>query len=187
MHRMVVDLLDLARLDSGTADLTMSPLDVKALLNAVVEKFAPLAEKAGVTLKPDLVEEIPALMGDGDRLAQVFINLVDNALKYTPRGGAVTLRARVEKAELIASVSDTGVGISPEALPHVFDRFYQGDPSRKGGEKHGAGLGLAIVKEIVQAHGGRITVRSQAGEGTIFTLSLPLAGPASITPVSGKK
>jgi signal transduction histidine kinase len=114
------------------------------------------------------------LVGDGDRLAQVFTNLVDNALKFTPEGGGVTLAAKEAGAEMELSVADTGAGVPQEALPRLFDRFYQVDRSRAGGEKHGTGLGLAIVKEIVQAHGGRIGVRSQAGQGTVFVIHLPL-------------
>jgi signal transduction histidine kinase len=115
------------------------------------------------------------LIGDGDRLAQVFTNVVDNALKFTPAGGQVTLSAANAGAELEISITDTGEGIPQEALPHLFDRFYQVDRSRAGGKKHGAGLGLAIVQEILQAHGGRISVRSEVGHGTTFVIHLPLA------------
>jgi len=95
-------------------------------------------------------------------------------LKFTPAEGRVTLSAKKARAEMELSVADTGIGVAQEALPHLFDRFFQADPSRAGGEKHGAGLGLAIVKEIVEAHGGKIGVRSQAGHGTMFTIHLPL-------------
>ncbi len=175
MHRMALDLLDLARLEAGTADLKMSPVDMKALLNGVMEKFTPMASRSAVNLKLDLASDLPIFMGDGDRLAQVFTNLVDNALKFTPRNGTVTLRAVPDKGEVQVSVSDTGRGISAEAIPHIFDRFYQADSSRAGGEKHGAGLGLAIVQEIVAAHGGRISVHSTEGRGTAFIVHLPLA------------
>ena len=174
MHRLALDLLDLARLDAGTADLAMSPLDLAVLLNAMVEKFAPLAARAGVTVGAQF-GALPPLTGDGDRLAQVFTNLVDNALKFTPSGGQVTLAAQSDGAEILIEVRDTGRGISPEALPHVFDRFYQEDVSRAHRERRGAGLGLAIAREIVAAHGGRISVRSQVGQGTVFTVRLPLA------------
>lgn len=178
MHRMVLDLLDLARLEAGIAGITMEPLDISALLNAVAEKFAPQAGRAGVTLKVEPTSDLPALIGDGDRLAQVFTNLVDNALKFTPRGGTVGLRAWLEKDEIHASVSDSGSGISPADMPHIFDRFYQAGRLRRGGQKQGAGLGLAIVREILQAHGGRINVRSQPGQGTTFIVQLPLAQSA---------
>ena len=113
------------------------------------------------------------LLGDGDRLAQVFTNLVDNALKFTPEGGQVMLSAEQVGDEIELSVADTGSGVPNEALPRLFDRFYQVDESRAGGSSHGTGLGLAIVKEIIRAHGGRIGVRSE-GNGTIFIVHLPL-------------
>ena len=175
MHRMALDLLDLARLEAGTADLKMSVVDIGALLRGIVEKFMPQATKAGVDLQVNVPDNLPTLMADGDRLAQVFTNLVDNALKFTPEHGRVTLSAKKLGAEMELSVADTGVGVEGEALPCLFDRFYQADSSRAGGEKHGAGLGLAIVQEIVQAHGGKIGVRSQVGHGTTFTIHLPLA------------
>lgn len=171
MHRLALDLLDLARLDAGTADLQMSPLDLTVLLNAIAEKFSPLAARAGVTVAAQS-EALPTLTGDGDRLAQVLTNLVDNAIKFTPAGGQVTLAARQDGADILIEVRDTGRGISPDALQHVFDRFYQEDASRA---RHGAGLGLAIAKEIVAAHGGKISVRSQLGQGTVFSVRLPLA------------
>jgi two-component system sensor histidine kinase ResE len=175
MHRMALDLLDLARLEAGTADLKMSTVDVGVLLRSIVEKFLPQATKAGVNLQVDIPDDLPTLSADGDRLAQVFTNLVDNALKFTPAHGQVTLSAKKVGAELELSVTDSGLGVESEALSRLFDRFYQADPSRAGGERHGAGLGLAIVKEIVQAHGGKIGVRSQVGHGTTFTIQLPLA------------
>jgi len=179
MHRMALDLLDLARLEAGTADLKMSPVDMKALLNGVMEKFAPMASRSLVNLKLDLAGDLPIFTGDGDRLAQVFTNLVDNALKFTPSNGTVTLRAVQDKGELQVSVGDTGRGIPAQAIPHIFDRFYQVDSSRAGGERHGAGLGLAIVQEIVAAHGGRISVRSAEGRGTAFIVHLPLTSKTS--------
>ncbi len=194
MHRMVLDLLDLARLDAGTLDLQKTELDVNALLRGIAEKFKPLAEQAGVELK---VEEstLPVFRGDGDRLAQVFTNLVDNALKFTLGGGRIRIKTTRDDPSIQVEVSDTGRGIPPEALPHLFDRFFQVDASRQGGESHGTGLGLAIAREIVEAHGGKISVRSTAaneskaaGEtGSVFTVILPFS-QSKIPPVHpGKK
>ena len=178
LHRMSLDLLELARLEAGTADLNMSPVDVGALLRGVVERFSPQAEKAGVDLAAEIPADLPSLIADGDRLAQVFGNLVDNALKFTPPAGRITLSANKVGAEIELAVADTGSGVAPEALPRLFERFYQVDPSRAGSApaaaQRGAGLGLAIVKEIIQAHGGKIAVRSQVGSGTVFTIHLPL-------------
>jgi signal transduction histidine kinase len=197
MHRMALNLLDLARLDAGTADITMSPVNLPALLHTVAEKFTPQSQKAGVEIKVEAASNLPTLTADGDRLSQVFINLLDNALRFTPSGGVITIRAEVLESDsllfektrtrkaseqvdsrkgILVSVSDTGAGIPDEAQAHIFDRFYQADPSRGGGVKHGSGLGLAIVKEIIQAHGGRIGVRSGLGEGTTFEIFLPLTG-----------
>ena len=179
MHRMALNLLDLARLEAGTADLKMSAVDVGALLRGIVEKFTPQAQKAGVRLQVDAPDDLPSLTGDGDRLAQVFTNLVDNALKFTPAEGQVTLSAKNAGAEMELSITDTGSGVPEEALPRLFDRFYQVDTSRAGGEGHGAGLGLAIVQEIILAHGGKIGVRSQLGHGTTFVIHLPLSQAAT--------
>ncbi len=129
---------------------------------------------------------MPAVPADGDRMAQVFTNLVDNALKFTPRAGLISLRASVENNEMLISVTDTGAGIREEGQAQIFERFYQADPARRGGEKHGAGLGLAIAYEIVQAHGGRISVRSRLGEGTTFDVFLPL-GPRSADAITLRK
>jgi two-component system, OmpR family, sensor kinase len=184
MHRLVLDLLDLARLDAGTLDLRRVPVDLPGLLRNIAEKFTPQAHAAGVSIIVDC-PFLPPVTGDGDRLAQVFNNLVDNALKHTPSGGNITLQARltgpstgsVAGTEIQVDVADSGNGMATEALPHIFERFYQADPSRPGGAKHGTGLGLAIVKEIVGAHGGKISVRSTQNVGSVFTVSLPLALP----------
>jgi signal transduction histidine kinase len=175
MHRMALDLLDLARLEAGTADLKMSVVDMTALLKNILEKFTPQAQRKGVDLQFEVPPHLPPLLGDGDRLAQVFTNLVDNALKFTPAGGQVTLSSAQAGAEMEISITDTGIGVPKDALPRLFDRFYQADPSRAGGEGHGAGLGLAIVKEILDAHNGKISVRSELGHGTTFVIHLPLA------------
>jgi signal transduction histidine kinase len=174
MHRMVLDLLDLARLDAGTADITMSRVNMLAVLKAVAEKFTPQLQRAGVNIEVNVPTNLPPITADGDRMAQVFTNLVDNALKFTPRGGLISLRAAVEKNTMRISVTDTGPGIPEQAQAHIFGRFYQADPARRGGEQHGAGLGLAIAHEIVVAHGGRISVRSRLGEGASFDVLLPL-------------
>jgi signal transduction histidine kinase len=186
MHRMVLDLLDLARLDAGTLDLQRVPVDLTGLLNSVAEKFSLQARATGVIIRVE-AEALPAITGDGDRLAQVFTNLVDNALKHTPAGGSITLRAAATGSTVRVEVADTGAGIPAEAQAHIFERFFQADPSRPGGARHGAGLGLAIVKEIVAAHGGTISVRSEPGTGSTFTVTLPLTTQDASTVVSKRK
>lgn len=174
MFRLVVDLLSLARLEAGTADLQHIPLDLAPLLRSVVEKFQIQAQNARVNL---VLEAAPSLvvLGDGDRLAQVITNLVDNALKFTPENGRVTIRAVQQDGSAVVSVSDTGIGIDPQDQPRIFERFYQVDKSRKGGAGRGVGLGLAIAAQIIAAHGGHIRLDSQPGIGATFTISLPLA------------
>lgn len=174
MHRMALDLLDLAKLEAGTADLKMSAVNIGLLLWNISEKFTPQAQKAGIYLQVITPQDLPTLIGDGDRLAQVLMNLVDNALKFTPWHGEVTLAAENAGNEIQITVADSGIGVPKEALPRLFDRFYQVDASRAGGEGHGVGLGLAIVQEIVDAHSGRISVRSELGHGTTFVIHLPL-------------
>lgn len=171
LHRLALSLLDLARLEAGTARLRLAPLDLPALLNAIAEKFSPLAQAAGLSLTLNL-QPLPPLNGDGDRLAQVFTNLVENAIKFTPIGGKITLSAQAAPGGVWVTVQDTGIGIAPEAQPRVFERFYQADISRSG-KKHGAGLGLAIAQEIIRAHSGKITLRSALGQGSAFSVFLP--------------
>jgi two-component system OmpR family sensor kinase len=194
MNRMVMELLDLARLDAGTFELHYAEIDMAALLKNIVDQLAPQAQSGGLKIHMETAP-LPPIMGDGDRLAQVFTNLIDNAIKNTPAGGQLSLRASKIDSELQIEVMDTGNGIPPEALPHIFDRFYQADASRPGGKKHGAGLGLAIAREIVEAHGGKIGVRSKErpgldGDGvygSTFTVTLPLTIPGTSTVVSKRK
>ena len=164
----------------------MLPVNMLALLNSIAEKFAPQSQRAGVKIDLDMPESLPPLIADGDRLAQVFTNLTDNALKFTPHGGTVTLNAFVDMDKMQISITDTGAGIPEEDIPHIFQRFYQADPARKGGETHGAGLGLAIAHEIIAAHGGRISVRSRVGAGTTMEVILPLAPPTITQPAQNK-
>jgi len=170
MHRLVVALLDLARLDAGTADLRREPVDVTTLLETAATRFRPLAEQAEVALEIETTPGI-TLTGDGDRLMQVLSNLLDNAIRHTPPGGRVRLGARLAGHHVEIRVADTGEGIPPEAQPRIFERFYRGDKSRSGGAS--AGLGLAIARQIVRAHGGDIRVHSTAGKGSVFVVQLP--------------
>jgi len=186
MHRMVLSLLDLARLDAGMATFKREPVDLNVLLQNVADKFSPQAQHAQVALSFQSTV-LPVVTGDGDRLAQVFTNLVDNALKFTPQGGVISMRGEQTTSGVEITISDTGAGISPEVQAHIFDRFYQVDPARAGGAQHGAGLGLAIVREIVQAHSGKISVRSTLGQGSAFSVTLPVYPPDASTVARRKK
>ena len=186
MNRLVVDLLELARIESGQIVLRREPVQVEALLRGIGERLQPRAQSGEVELQINLPSDLPGITGDGDRLAQVFSNLIDNALKHTPSGGRVTVAARtisgssaVKRGTLRAiggveiSVADTGPGIPAEDLPHIFDRFYQVEKSRARSKEGSVGLGLAIVKELVTAHGGTIHAESIVGLGTKFLVWLP--------------
>ncbi len=182
MSRMVDALLELARLESGQLRMRRDIVNPAAILAAVGEQLALRADAAQITLHYNL-STLPDVIGDGDRLAQVFTNLVDNALKHTPEGGTITLEgARAANAEgmdgLRFSVTDTGAGIAPAELARVFERFYQLDKARIRDVDHaGVGLGLAISREIVEAHGGHIHAESAPGQGAKFVVWLPLTLP----------
>jgi two-component system sensor histidine kinase VicK len=179
MHRMVLDLLELARMDAGIADFKREPVDFASLLRSLVEKLSPQARQAHVSLRADIGSLTP-VTGDEDRLVQAFTNLVDNALKFTPENGEVVIRAGQADCQVEVSVSDTGPGIPTEDLARIFDRFYQADKSRSR-ERGGTGLGLTIAKEIIQAHHGTINVQSKSDQGSTFTVILPVIRPEDPT------
>ena len=173
MRRLVEGLLDLARLDAGLRTLNRTSLDLRAVLLSVVDQFSLRAQETGVELRTDLPPALPALAGDADRLAQVFTNLLDNAIKHTAAGGKVTVAATASPSWVEASVADTGPGIPAEDLSRIFERFYQVDKSRA--RRAGVGLGLTISKEILEAHGGSLRAESVVGLGSRFIARLPLA------------
>ncbi len=175
MHRMVVQLLDLARWDSNQTPLQRVSMDVRPLLEAIVAKVQPQAAEKSIVLSTD-IKPLPPLSIDGDRINQVLTNLMANAIKYTPDGGRVRLSAWQENNVANFAVDDNGQGIPEEDLPRIFERFYRADKSRKGNgaETTNFGLGLAISQEIVKAHGGKITAQSVVGKGTRFLVQLPI-------------
>jgi signal transduction histidine kinase len=178
MRRLVDGLLDLARLDAGQAALQRGPTDLGAILHSTIEKLTLRANEKDVTLRAD-IQPLPSVVADGDRLAPVFANLLDNALKHTPSGGTVTLSATAAAGAVTVAVADTGAGIPANDLSRIFERFYRVDKSRAAGQ--GYGIGLAISKEIVQAHGGAISAESVVGLGTKFTVRLPVAQSGDTT------
>jgi signal transduction histidine kinase len=171
MHRMVDDLLVLARFDAGQMEMARDSVEIGALLRGCIEKLTPQAQAAEVTLDMD-VSELLFVIGDADRLAQVFSNLMDNGVAHTPAGGKVAVVAsRADERTVEVTVTDTGEGIPAEALSRIFERFYQVDKARQ--RTRGFGLGLAITREIVEAHGGTIAAESVTGLGSKFTVRLP--------------
>jgi two-component system phosphate regulon sensor histidine kinase PhoR len=172
LTQMVQELLELSRIESGRAPLHMSSVPVPDVVLPPVERLRPQAERAGLTLTVSLPPDLPPLLADAERIQQVVTNLVHNAVKFTPPGGQVTVSAERAGDEVVIKVHDTGVGITADDLPRIFERFYKADRARSGG---GTGLGLAIARHIVQAHGGRIWVESVEGQGSTFSFSLPLA------------
>jgi len=173
MGKLVNELLDMARIQSGQLKLQIHEVDLVGLCAHVLNKFEKMAAESHVHLLLKQESAIPPVFADADRLEQVLTNLVDNALRHTPDGGSITVRLRKLTDEVLLEVEDTGVGIPTEDLPFVFERFYKTDKARTRG-KTGTGLGLAIVKNIVEAHGGMITAKSQVGKGTTFSIVLPL-------------
>ena len=174
LTRLVDDLRELALAEAGQLRLDHETVDLALLAQGVVGNFSPGAEAAGVKLECAISGEGLEVTGDADRLGQVLRNLISNALRHTPAGGRVTVSVSRSGDRVHLEVADTGTGISPEDLPHVFDRFYRGDKSRsrRGG---GAGLGLAIARQLVIAHGGEIAAESVLGAGTTFRVTLPPA------------
>ncbi|GAB4419515.1 MAG: hypothetical protein Kow00106_15740 [Anaerolineae bacterium] len=174
LHRMVESLLDLARLEAGHLELRRQSVALGDLLRGVGESLSVKARDHQLRLELAIPPDLPRVLGDGDRLAQVFTNLLDNAIKHTPAGGSVTLSAAATRDGVTVTVRDTGEGIPPEDLSRIFERFYQVDKSRRRDAESGLGLGLAIARQIVEAHGGTIKASSTVGQGSTFTVWLPL-------------
>lgn len=171
MTQMVQELLELSRIESGHAPLRLFPTAIAVLIEPAVERLRTQAERAGLTLNTAVSPDLPEVMVDADRIRTVLINLVHNAIKFTPPGGLVTISAHVARNTVVISVADTGTGIPAEDLPRIFERFYKADRSRSGG---GTGLGLAIAKHSINAHNGRLWVDSTEGVGSTFSFTLPL-------------
>ncbi len=176
LTRLTDQLLTLAREDADAVLPPQAAVDLAALVRSVVETMRPLAESRGVALTAE-AEGPVEVRGDEARLRQVLYNLLDNAIKYTPEGGAVAVRCGRDGGEAVLAVRDTGVGIPPEHLHRVFDRFYRADKARTR-EQGGAGLGLSIARSIAAAHGGRIELESALGKGATFIVRLPEGGKA---------
>jgi len=180
MTELVEALLTLARADEGIAPLHREPVDLRGIVEEARETGELLAEEAGVHMEVTTPADPVVVSVDATRIRQLILNLLTNAVKYTPAGGSVRLQLGPVNGKLTLSVADTGIGIAPGDLPHIFDRFWRADSARtRTGERPGAGLGLAICKWIAEAHGGRIDVVSRPGRGTTFIVTLPWEPPAA--------
>ena len=172
LTRLVEDLRTLALAEAGQLPLSKRPVDLAALLRSTLTSFEAQAAAQQVTLRTEIAADLPVIEIDPDRIQQTVGILISNALRYTPSQGSITVAAKTDRASVTIEVADTGSGIAPEDLPHVFDRFYRADKSRTR-ESGGSGLGLAIAKSIVMAHGGSLSVQSEVGQSTQFTVRLP--------------
>jgi histidine kinase len=182
LQRLIEDLELLSRVEAGQLPVVARSTDVRQLIDAMRVQFDPLFVANQVRLHIDAPARLPAVWADPDRIDQILINLLSNAYRYTPAGGEVVIRASSADEMVTIAVSDSGVGIDAEHLPHVFERFYRVDKSRAR-QSGGSGIGLAIVRHLVYAQGGDITVYSAGkNQGTTFSFSLPLAplGPGAI-------
>lgn len=210
LTELVDDLLELSRIESGRIKLELEPTDIAGVLEVSADRMLPLAEERDIQIRVAETDDLPEVQGDSERIGQVLINLIHNAIKFTPTGGTITLSARLLKAEeqpvlhmaahnphlagsectepqVVVQVRDTGVGITEDDLPRVFERFFkardlpphqppsQPRPNGAPGHYGGTGLGLAIARYIVEAHHGQIWVESQLGRGSVFSFTLPLA------------
>jgi two-component system phosphate regulon sensor histidine kinase PhoR len=171
LNALIRDLIEISRIESGEMKMSFRYFDVGGLLRDVAAELEPLARQKDLRLDVRIAPALAAVFGDRDRLKQVMVNLVENALKYTPAGGSVVVDARPEERAVKVSVIDSGIGIPPEHLPRIFERFYRVDRERSR-EAGGTGLGLAIVKHIVEAHGQTVHVDSTVGRGSTFSFLL---------------
>ncbi|MEA4810960.1 MAG: ATP-binding protein [Anaerolineaceae bacterium] len=174
---MVNELLELSRIEAGRMNLEFQRIQPCKLMAKPVERMALQAERAGLSLAQSCSPDLPPIFGDSDRLGQVFINLIHNAIKFTPAGGHIDVGAWVHDRDIIFCVRDNGVGISPKDQKRIFERFYKADRSRAGG---GTGLGLSICRHMVEAHSGEIWVESVEGEGSAFFFRIPIASSNNI-------
>jgi len=172
LQRMVDLLLALASVESREQPAPKTPVDLAPILYDVADGMSEMVQQAGLTLQTDIPEHLPSVQANPDQMAILVRNLIDNSIKYSPRGGTILLTAKTAPDEIEIQVVDTGVGIPAEALPHIFDRFYRVDASHSRAQG-GAGLGLSLVRAIAEAHGGRIDAQSRVNAGSTFTVFLP--------------
>lgn len=173
LNRLISDLRELAQAEAGQLSLNLSPTDLPPLINGMADRFRELARQKQIELNTTLPAQLPPVSADTDRLQQVLHNFLSNALRHTPAGGRIDITTDALPAAVRVSVQDSGSGIAPADLPHVFDRFYRADKARSR-EQGGSGLGLAIARQIIAAHGGQVGAESEVGRGSRFWFTLPL-------------
>ena len=174
--QMVEELLELSRIESGEVPFDQQPVEMGNVLAEAVERLRPQAERESLNLTLDVSPDLPRVVGDAERLGRVAVNLLQNAIKFTPAGGSIRVSVALAGGDVTVKVSDTGSGIAPEELPRVFERFYKADRSRGS---IGTGLGLAVVRHTVEAHGGSVSAESEPGRGSTFSFSIPAASVAA--------
>jgi len=182
---LINDILDISKIEAGKMELVFEPTDLQEIIRGVMSTAIALVKDKPIELQQSVPADLPTVIADGRRVRQVLLNLVSNAAKFTDQG-FIRVEAKVEGDDVVISVSDSGIGIPPEKLPHIFEAFTQVDasPSRKYG---GTGLGLTISKSFIELHGGRIWVESELGKGSTFTFTLPIQGPSQIRPEAEPK
>jgi PAS domain S-box-containing protein len=176
LEMLISDFLEFARLQTGRLKLNFSSISLDKELMELCEAYQPKVADQGLTLELENETTLPPIMADGTQLRRVFTNLIDNAVKFSQKGGSIILAAMGDEKEIRVSVRDQGAGISAEELPRIFDAFHRG---KVGAKVEGFGLGLAAVRAIVEAHGGRVLVESETGKGSTFTVILPISSPQS--------
>jgi two-component system phosphate regulon sensor histidine kinase PhoR len=179
LTQMVNELLDLSRIESGTAQLLLDDVDLARVVTATVERLRLFAERQGLRIVIDLPDRIPPVRGDEDRLGQVLINLIHNAVKFSPNGGEIVVGAREDSRVATVWVRDPGIGVPRAELRRIFERFYKVDRARVRG-RGGTGLGLSIARHVVESHDGKIWAESEEGKGSTFFFTVPLAPRASV-------
>ncbi len=176
LNRLVDDLQELSRVEARAYELDLRPLDVPALVQTVTKRLGPQFEARRISLDVDLAPDLPRILADDGRAIQILTNLTGNALQYTPENGSIRISAKQADRFVQVSIQDTGVGIPPEHLQHIFDRFYRVDKSRSRRSGGGSGIGLTIARALIEAHGGRIWAESAGeGQGSTFSFTLPIA------------
>jgi two-component system phosphate regulon sensor histidine kinase PhoR len=172
LTQMVAELAELSRIETGRSELKLEPSNLNTLIDEAINQMKPQAERKNIAVLKEFAIDLPDIPVDKNRIQQVIVNLLHNAIKFTGEGGRITLSTKPDENSVMLEITDTGIGIARKDLPHIFERFYMADRSRAGG---GAGMGLAIAKHVIEAHNGKIQVRSREGYGSTFSFSLPVS------------